>query len=417
MTKLSFVIPVYGVENYLEQCVDSVINQTFKQIEIILVDDKSPDRCPEICDRYSAQDKRIKVIHREQNGGLRAAVFTGLFKAQGEYVTFVDSDDYVLSDYAQKLYDAITKHDTDCVSSGFIECYGDIKKETYLQKSETYTKETIEKRILEPFFEHGVEMNATINNNRCAKIYKTELLKKATKNCNEKLSMREDFELNLRFLPLCENLFAINDYVGYCYRKDREGSITNSFNKNRVLQNDMLIAELKKLCIEQKRQGKYIRAIEKADYYYEQIDECLMSGINEDEKTEYTELLLQKISERQLVENSAKEAALYLNSNLSLNRKLIFVDKISDRIKKADFITSEKKDNVFISLIFSVISSDLDNMVLLKKIKDIKRNITKKSNILKFANNQNIMGKISCLLVYLGFERILLNYINNLYLR
>ncbi len=412
MAKLSFVIPVYGVENYLEQCVDSVINQTFEDIEIILVDDKSPDRCPEMCDRYSAQDDRIKVIHREQNGGLRAAVFTGLSNATGEYVTFVDSDDYVLNDYAQKLYDAITKNSADCATSGFIECFGDIKKEVYLQKSGVYSKEQIEKDVLQAFFEHGVEMNATINNNRCAKIYKTKLLKLAAKDCNEKLSMREDFELNLRFLPLCERVFVINDYVGYCYRIDREGSITNSFNKNRIEQNDILIEELKKLCVEQKRPGRYIKAMESADYFFELIDECLSSGISDTQKLEYIELVIQKISSQQLIENSAKEATLYLNSNLSLNRKLCLLDKISERIEKAEFITCEKKDKIFISLIFSVAASSLDRKKNLKKIKDIKRNLTKKCNILWFSNNQNLMGKISCLLVYLGFEWILIALYN-----
>ncbi len=412
MAKLSFVIPVYGVENYLEQCVDSVINQTFNKIEIILVDDKSPDRCPEICDRYGAQDKRIKVIHREQNGGLRAAVFTGLFKAQGEYVTFVDSDDFVLNDYAQKLYDAITENSADCATSGFIECFDDVKKEMYLQKLELYTKEKIEKLILEPFFEHGVEMNTTINNNRCAKIYKTELLKLAAKSCNEKLSMREDFELNLRFLPLCERVFVIDSYVGYCYRKDREGSITNSFNKSRIEQNDILVEELKKLCIEQQRPGRYIKAMESADYFFELIDECLLSGIGDNEKIKYAELVLKKISKQQLVENSKKEATIYLNSNLSLNQKLNLVNKIADRISKTELINCEKKDIELISLIFCVAASGIDVRATLKMIKNIKRNITKRNNILRFSSNQNLMGVISCLLVYLGLEQILIALYN-----
>ena len=91
---LSVVIPVYNVEKYLQQCVDSIINQLTDECEIILVDDGSPDGSGEICDRYANKDSRINVIH-QQNGGLAAARNTGLDYARGEYVAFVDSDDYL----------------------------------------------------------------------------------------------------------------------------------------------------------------------------------------------------------------------------------------------------------------------------------------------------------------------------------
>lgn len=85
--KVSIIIPVYKVEKYLNECVQSVVNQTYKDLEIILVDDGSPDKCPEICDEYAKQDKRIKVVHRK-NGGLSAARNSGLKIASGKYVYF-----------------------------------------------------------------------------------------------------------------------------------------------------------------------------------------------------------------------------------------------------------------------------------------------------------------------------------------
>lgn len=91
---VSVIIPIYDVENYLRQCVDSVIKQTYSNLEIILVDDGSPDRCPVICDKYAESDSRIKVIHKK-NGGLSDARNAGLSIAQGEYVYFLDSDDYI----------------------------------------------------------------------------------------------------------------------------------------------------------------------------------------------------------------------------------------------------------------------------------------------------------------------------------
>lgn len=109
----SFIVPIYNVENYIEKCIDSLINQTFRDIEIILVDDESPDNCPKICERYAKVDNRIKVIHKK-NGGLSDARNAGLKIATGDYVIFVDSDDYIdintcknFAFYAKKNYDIL----------------------------------------------------------------------------------------------------------------------------------------------------------------------------------------------------------------------------------------------------------------------------------------------------------------------
>ena len=109
MNKLiSIIIPVYKVEEYLEKCVDSVIKQTYDNLEIILVDDGSPDNCGKICDQYSKKDKRVKVIHKE-NGGLSDARNAGIDISRGEYISFIDSDDYVEIDYIETLYNSIIK--------------------------------------------------------------------------------------------------------------------------------------------------------------------------------------------------------------------------------------------------------------------------------------------------------------------
>lgn len=103
---ISVIVPVYKVEQYLDECVQSIINQTYKNLEIILVDDGSPDRCPEMCDEYARQDSRIKVIHKK-NGGLSSARNVGIEVASGEYIGFVDSDDFIASDMYEKLYASI----------------------------------------------------------------------------------------------------------------------------------------------------------------------------------------------------------------------------------------------------------------------------------------------------------------------
>ena len=92
---ISIIVPIYNVEEYLPKCIDSILNQTYKELEVILVDDGSPDSCGKICDRYAKKDERVKVIH-QKNGGLSAARNSGLDCANGEYIGFVDSDDLSL---------------------------------------------------------------------------------------------------------------------------------------------------------------------------------------------------------------------------------------------------------------------------------------------------------------------------------
>ena len=106
---ISVIVPIYKVEKYLTICVDSLLRQSYGNLEIILVDDGSPDECPAICDQYQNKDNRIKVIHKK-NGGLSDARNAGLDIAQGEYVAFVDSDDFIDEDYICKLYDALQQN-------------------------------------------------------------------------------------------------------------------------------------------------------------------------------------------------------------------------------------------------------------------------------------------------------------------
>lgn len=106
---ISVIVPVYNVEQYLPKCVDSILGQTYTNLEIILVDDGSPDNCGRICDEYAAKDNRIKVIHKK-NGGLSDARNVAIDVAQGEYITFIDSDDTIAKDYVKTLYQLVDKY-------------------------------------------------------------------------------------------------------------------------------------------------------------------------------------------------------------------------------------------------------------------------------------------------------------------
>lgn len=114
---ISIIIPVYGVENYLDRCVLSVVNQTYSNLEIILVDDGSPDNCPAMCDALAEKDSRIKVIHKE-NGGLSDARNAGMTTASGELMGFIDSDDWISPDMYQLLYENMLENDSDISACG-----------------------------------------------------------------------------------------------------------------------------------------------------------------------------------------------------------------------------------------------------------------------------------------------------------
>lgn len=118
MPRVSVIVPVYNVEKYLDRCMESLLNQTLKNIEIIMVDDGSPDLCPQMCDEYAKKDSRVKVVHKK-NAGLGLARNSGLDIATGEYVAFVDSDDYVGLDMYKTLYDRAEANKCDAVFCGF----------------------------------------------------------------------------------------------------------------------------------------------------------------------------------------------------------------------------------------------------------------------------------------------------------
>ena len=160
---ISVIVPIYRVEQYLEQCIQSIRNQTYKNLEIILVDDGSDDQCPLICDRHAQVDERIKVIHKA-NGGQDSARKAGIMDATGKYVGYVDGDDWIEPDMYEKLLKYAHKYDVDVIDSGIIDCWVDreSKRTSYLKEGCYKGKDFIEQ--VEPkllyagiFYRYGIE--------------------------------------------------------------------------------------------------------------------------------------------------------------------------------------------------------------------------------------------------------------------
>ncbi len=147
---ISVIIPIYNVEKYLEKCIESIINQTYKNLEIILVDDGSKDKSDEICDEYAKKDNRIKVIHKE-NSGVSSARNVGIENSKGEYISFVDSDDWLEKDFIEKLHNIIKENNSDLAQSGYYRVVGENKEKiNSTENIENIDKNEFLIRVLSP---------------------------------------------------------------------------------------------------------------------------------------------------------------------------------------------------------------------------------------------------------------------------
>lgn len=220
---ISVIVPIYNVEQYLRTCIESILSQTYKDLEIILVDDGSPDNSGQICDEYAKMDSRILVIH-QKNTGQSGARNTGLNIAKGEYVTFVDADDYIESSAYEILMTEISKNDVDLLLFG----HNLIKDSRILDKNLKRSKNI---SIILDTNELWREVFGNLNNAVWNKLYKRELI--GTKRFKLGLFHGEDLLFNLEYINECSSALEISLPL-YNYVK-REGSVTTSnFSKKKL---------------------------------------------------------------------------------------------------------------------------------------------------------------------------------------
>lgn len=221
--KVSFIIPVYKVENYLDDCVKSIVSQSYRDIEVILVDDGSPDKCPELCDKWAKKDIRVKVIHKP-NGGLSDARNVGLDNATGDYVIFVDSDDFWVSSCAlQELMDVIKEY-PECDFIGFNCSY-------YYNDTNTFTPwvkydNSLDRPIDKNTAMHSLVASGTMPMSACLKV----ISKKSLSDMGLRFikgTIAEDIPWFINLLDGSKGCMFVNQYV-YAYRQNRAGSITAS---------------------------------------------------------------------------------------------------------------------------------------------------------------------------------------------
>ena len=225
--KISIIIPIYKVEAYLEQCVNSILNQTYRNIEIILVDDGSPDCCPAMCDALAEQDNRIKVIHKT-NGGLSDARNAGLKIATGDYVTFVDSDDFWANDNCLELLVREAEKTPECDFIGYNCSYyypSTEKALPWVEYNENITSTISSKDCISYLVASG-----TFPMSACMKLIKRESIQGKIDFIKGIYS--EDIPWFITMLKKTSYCRFVNIYV-YMYRKEVSESISSSFSEKK----------------------------------------------------------------------------------------------------------------------------------------------------------------------------------------
>lgn len=243
---VSIIIPIYNVEKYICKCVDSIINQTYTDLEIILVDDGSPDSCPEICDEFGKKDKRIRVVHKE-NGGLSDARNVGLNIAKGDYIVFLDGDDYAEINMIEKALNVAKSSDSDIVQWGFYVDFVDENDELYKsiihsQPHAIYDKEQFKHiKINQKFIgDLGYAWN---------KLYKTKLLKENELNFTKGLSLVEDIVFNSPALALSNRIAFLEEPLLHYMQRPR-ATLGTKFYKNYYELKSQASKAVKELLIE-----------------------------------------------------------------------------------------------------------------------------------------------------------------------
>lgn len=239
--KISVIVPIYNVQEYLERSVESIIGQTYENLEIILVDDGATDNCPELCEQLAQRDPRIKVVHKI-NGGLSDARNAGLDVATGEYIGFVDSDDYIESDMYQLLVENLEKYDADISCCRYTWVWDDGQQEKvgdsgeiYIYEGQEALKEYIYGKVMDPFAWN--------------KLYKTELINGERPVRFIKGILGEDN-------PFITELFkkeykvVVAGESKYNYLQQRKGAITNSGVSQRKIDSVYWWDTLRRECAE-----------------------------------------------------------------------------------------------------------------------------------------------------------------------
>ena len=232
--KLSVIVPIYNSEKYLKKCIDSLVNQTYSDIEIILVNDGSTDNSESICYQYHQNDNRVKYI-RKENGGPLSALRAGISACSGDYIGFVDSDDWIEPDMYERMMEKVLKNDSEIVVVG----YRTFNREKDFENTLTadggfYDKNDINEKIIPSLINKGSLRNRScIYLSRINKIFKKHLLlNNADYFLNDDIQLGEDNLMVISSVLDAKSLYIISGYYPYHYRIENADSLTHKYQEN-----------------------------------------------------------------------------------------------------------------------------------------------------------------------------------------
>ena len=249
-TTVSVIVPVYNVEPLLKRCVDSILKQRKKDLEIILVNDGSTDGSGAICDAYAKEDKRIKVIHKE-NGGLTSAWKAGLKLATSNYVGFVDSDDWIDEDMYERMYQIAEAEQADVVVCGLVFDFEDSKvpkrSEISNFRSKSYDRKALEE-LFPTLINDGHFFGRTIQPARVTKLYRRILLEQNVQYCSDQVSVGEDMQITFPVLLDTQKLCVVQNFYPYHYWINNK-SITGKHDSTYVEKVKLITRQLYKISV------------------------------------------------------------------------------------------------------------------------------------------------------------------------
>lgn len=225
MIEISIIVPVYNAEKYIARCISSIIEQTFRNFELILVDDGSVDQSGKICDIFASKDERIRVIHK-QNGGVSSARNKGIETAEGKYIMFCDSDDYVEQNWCEGLYSLIIKPEVNLAFCGYQSVDVCTRKKIASQNYSSGAKSIIPRTLLWDVYMSNL-LNMPWN-----KIYEANIIKKNNIIFDETWSYNEDLMFVLKYIQSSEGDFGISNELLYNYTQGIDGSLTKRYVSN-----------------------------------------------------------------------------------------------------------------------------------------------------------------------------------------
>lgn len=231
---VSIIVPVYNMENYLDQCITSILSQDLKAFRLILVDDGSTDSSPAICDRWTKEDERITVYHKT-NGGLMSAWKYGVLKSKTEYVGFVDSDDWIDSDMFSRLLQKIEEKEADIAACGWIsdkEDGSENELEFVKAAGRTFDRDAIRQELYPVLISGGDYYWMGLSPNRWSKLFRRDILLKILFYCDDRVSIGEDLLTIFAAVPHVNRITVLKDFHPYHYRIRRESMMHQFSEKN-----------------------------------------------------------------------------------------------------------------------------------------------------------------------------------------